>query len=170
MKYLNTLQDKAGKNVNVDGHKHTKGDITDFPSSLPANGGNANSINYLDTRSVNHNGFDYKGITTHLKYNSTDGLNDGGTYHGVVHMTQWGDISGGRAHQFGFSDNGNVWYRDWNGTVWSSWIKLAKVTDIPTKLSQITNDVGFTKNALIQTVANTAPTAPVVGQVWIQTY
>lgn len=39
-----------------------------------------------------------------------------------------------------------------------------------TKLSQLTNDVGFTKNAVIQTISNTAPTGPVVGQVWIQTY
>lgn len=46
----------------------------------------------------------------------------------------------------------------------------SEITDMPTKLSQFTNDVGFTKNALIQTVSNTAPTTPVVGQVWIQTY
>lgn len=39
-----------------------------------------------------------------------------------------------------------------------------------TKLSQLENDVGFTKNALIQTVSNSTPTTPVVGQVWIQTY
>lgn len=38
-----------------------------------------------------------------------------------------------------------------------------------TKLSQLNNDVGFTKNALIQTVSNTAPSSPVKGQVWIQT-
>lgn len=46
----------------------------------------------------------------------------------------------------------------------------SEITDMPTKLSQFTNDVGFTQNALIQTVNNTAPTTPVVGQVWIQTY
>lgn len=39
-----------------------------------------------------------------------------------------------------------------------------------TKLSQLINDTGFTKNALIQTVSNTAPSGPVSGQVWIQTY
>lgn len=38
-----------------------------------------------------------------------------------------------------------------------------KITDMPTKLSQFENDVGFTKNALIQTVSNTAPTGPVIG-------
>lgn len=45
-----------------------------------------------------------------------------------------------------------------------------EITDMPTKLSQFTNDVGFTKNALIQTVSNTIPSSPVIGQVWIQTY
>ncbi|WP_460293803.1 hypothetical protein [Clostridium tertium] len=46
----------------------------------------------------------------------------------------------------------------------------SKITDMPTKLSQFENDVGFTKNALIQTVSNTIPSSPVIGQVWIQTY
>ena len=46
----------------------------------------------------------------------------------------------------------------------------SEITDMPTKLSQFENDVGFTKNALIQTVSNTPPTGPVLGQVWIQTY
>jgi hypothetical protein len=44
----------------------------------------------------------------------------------------------------------------------------AEITDMPTKLSQFTNDVGFTKNSLIQTVSSAAPTGPVLGQVWIQ--
>jgi hypothetical protein len=43
-----------------------------------------------------------------------------------------------------------------------------EITDMPTKLSQFTNDVGFTQNALIQTVSNIAPSSPVLGQVWIQ--
>lgn len=46
----------------------------------------------------------------------------------------------------------------------------SEITDMPTKLSQFENDVGFAKNALIQTVSNTVPSAPVIGQVWIQTY
>jgi len=31
--------------------------------------------------------------------NSTDGLNDGGTYHGVLTFQQWGDSSGGGTRQ-----------------------------------------------------------------------
>lgn len=112
---------------------------------------NHTSINYKDTRSINHNGFDYKGISMHLKYNTTDGLNDGGTYHGVLHLTQWGDISGGKPHQLGFTDNGNIWYRNWNGSAWSSWVKIAKVTDITIP------------------VGTTAPSNPSVGSLWIDT-
>lgn len=34
MKYLNTFQDRAGKNVSVEGHTHTKSQITDMPTKL----------------------------------------------------------------------------------------------------------------------------------------
>jgi len=112
---------------------------------------NHTSINYKDTRSTNHNGFDYKGVSMHLKYNTTDGLSDGGTYHGVLHLTQWGDISGGKSHQLGFTDNGNIWYRNWNGSAWSSWVKIAKMTDITIP------------------VGTTAPSNPSVGSLWIDT-
>lgn len=34
MQYLNTLQDKDGKNVDVDGHMHPKSEISDMPTAL----------------------------------------------------------------------------------------------------------------------------------------
>jgi hypothetical protein len=34
MKFLNTLQDKDGKNVDVEGHQHIKSEITDMPTAL----------------------------------------------------------------------------------------------------------------------------------------
>lgn len=34
MKFLNTLQDKDGKNVDVDGHMHTISEISDMPTAL----------------------------------------------------------------------------------------------------------------------------------------
>ncbi|GCD13132.1 hyaluronate lyase N-terminal domain-containing protein [Clostridium tagluense] len=135
------------------------------PSSLPANGGTANGMNYTDSRNTNFNGFDYKGITVHLKSNATDGLNDGGTYHGVLHITQWGDVSGGKAHELGFTDNGNTWYRDWDGSAWSVWLKIAKSTDIPTKLSQLTNDIGAGGGIKI-TTSPTSPTSPSPSDFW----
>lgn len=122
-------------------------------------------ISIYDTRNVDHKGFDYKGLSIHLKLNTTDGLNDGGTYHGVIHITQWDDSSGGRAHQLGFTDNGNIWFRDWNGTAWSAWVKLAKTTDIPTKMSQLENDIGAGGGIKITTNA-TAPSSPSPGDFW----
>ena len=40
----NTLNDKLGEKSN-DGHKHVVNDITDFPTSMPANGGNSSTVN-----------------------------------------------------------------------------------------------------------------------------
>ncbi|MCM8710548.1 hypothetical protein M2651_05845 [Clostridium sp. SYSU_GA19001] len=43
-----------------------------------------------------------------------------------------------------------------------------QITDMPTKLSQFENDVGFTVNAIRQTVSSSSPTSPINGDVWIQ--
>lgn len=59
-----------------------------------------------------------------LRYNSTDGLNDGGTYHTSIIITPWSDNSGGSAHNIGLTNNGNVWIRS-GTTEWTSWKKLA---------------------------------------------
>jgi len=45
----------------------------------------------------------------------------------------------------------------------------SEITDMPTKLSQFTNDTGFTANALQQTVGTSQPGTHITGQVWIQT-
>ena len=41
---VNTLQQDINGKSNI-GHKHTKSEITDFPTSMPANGGNADTVN-----------------------------------------------------------------------------------------------------------------------------
>jgi hypothetical protein len=43
--------------------------------------------------------------------NTTDGLADGGNYHGVMTFQQWADASGGGTRQLGFTDNDNLWIR-----------------------------------------------------------
>ena len=43
--------------------------------------------------------------------NTTDGLSDGGSYHGVMTFQQWSDASGGGTRQLGFTDNNNLWIR-----------------------------------------------------------
>jgi hypothetical protein len=139
--------------------------LTNDSGFVTASNHGHSDITYKDTRNTNHNGFDYKGLSVHLKLNTTDGLNDGGTYHGVLHITQWSDISGGKAHQLAFTDNGNIWFRDWNGSSWSPWVKLAKISDIPTKLSQLENDIGAGGGVKI-TTSPTAPSNPSPGDFW----
>lgn len=67
-----------------------------------------------------------QGLNTAFMSNSTDGLADGGTYHGIVQFQQWTDASGGGSHQLGFTDNNNVWHRGSSGalTSWAAWAKF----------------------------------------------
>lgn len=80
----------------------------------------------VDSRSTNYApyGITTKGWTaSHLKSNSTDGLNDGGTYHSSIYIHPWGDSSGGHAHNIAFTDNGNMWMRHGTSS-WTSWVKV----------------------------------------------
>ena len=89
-----------------------------------ANTGDQNTLPEIDTRSTNFNPFTYPGISYHLKTNTTDGLNESGTYHGVMNLIHHVDISGGFPHQLGFTDNGTIFSRYFNGTIWSTWAKI----------------------------------------------
>jgi len=86
-----------------------------------------------------------------FKYNSKDGLNDGGTYHTVLQVNQWSDNSGGKCHQLGFTDNNNVWTRvNSNDSTWGSWTRLALASEIPSLSGYATqswvNSQGFLKS------------------------
>lgn len=82
-------------------------------------------MTYKDTRATNYAPFTYQGVSLHLKTNTTDGLSDGGTYHGVLDLAHWSDISGGVNHQLGFTDNNGIYMRSSsNSTTWGSWIEI----------------------------------------------
>jgi hypothetical protein len=71
------------------------------------------------------------GLYADFKTNTTDGLVDGGTYHGVLTFRPYGitsDFSGGPAYQEGFTQNGNLYLRSGSLNTWSSWRKLAYET------------------------------------------
>ena len=94
-------------------------------ATLSGNASSSTRVTYIDTRDVNFNPSTYSGISLHLKNNATDSLNDGGTYHGVLNLQQWGDLSGGVAHQLSFTDNNNIYLRNSTSTTsWGSWIKV----------------------------------------------
>ena len=79
-----------------------------------------------DTRSTNNTPAQFSsGARFEFKYNGTDGLSNGGTYHGILHFKPYGgttDFSGGQTHQLGFTDSGNLYMRtSTSSTAWGSW-------------------------------------------------
>lgn len=68
------------------------------------------------------------GLYADLKANATDGLVDGGTYHGVLTFRQIGsgaDFSGGNVKQLAFTEGGNLWLRLSTGaTSWGQWARI----------------------------------------------
>lgn len=106
---------------------------------------NLNHIKYVDRRDSNLAPYargQKFGVEYQLKENTADGLSDGGTYHGVLNLHQWEDPSGGAAHQLAFTDNGSVWMR-YGFSSWSAWHRFVYTDEIPTKVSQLTNDAGY---------------------------
>jgi phage-related tail fiber protein len=73
------------------------------------------------------------GVYFDIKRNTTDGLVDGGTYHGVMTFRQWGtlsDFTGGPARQLAFTDNGNMFIRTGtSATAWGNWQRIMDTTN-----------------------------------------
>ena len=66
-----------------------------------------------------------RGVKFDFKSNTSTGLSDGGTYHATMTVQNWSDSSGGDTHNLGFTDNGNVWYRNATiGGTWGSWYNM----------------------------------------------
>ena len=106
----------------------------------------------LDLRSENTNPSDYNHLfkISGLKYNSGLTLNNEGTYSTVLGARAWGDKSGGPAHEFALTFNGNICHRsgneiknDSNQVIpggWGEWERI--ITD---KHSASTSVYGVTK-------------------------
>lgn len=133
-------------------HTHTKTQITDFPTSMPASdvyawakastkpsytysevgAAAASHVHVLlksntDYRSTNTIPSDYNGVfeIKGLKYNSTIGISNHGSYSGVFGMRPWGDHSGGYAHEFALVGDGALFHRSGDSTSWNnSWEQL----------------------------------------------
>lgn len=95
----------------------------------PAFATQATWLKAQDTRSTNAAPQDFgTNLYADFKTNTTDGLNDGGTFHGVLTLRPYGsgaDFSGGPAYQVGFAQNGNLWLRlSTAATTWGAWSKL----------------------------------------------
>ena len=93
-------------------------------------GSSSNSIFSSDTRNNNFAPGDRSaGLFVDFKANATDGLTDGGTYHGVLTFRPYGvtnsDFSGGNAQQLATTDGNNLWRRmSTNSSTWGTWYKI----------------------------------------------
>ena len=69
-----------------------------------------------------------RGIYPMLISNTTDHLNDGGKYHGILHWRSYGDstdLSGGYPIQIAYTANGRLWTRiAKSNTTWDNWVKI----------------------------------------------
>ena len=72
-----------------------------------------------------------RGVWAFFRSNNADGLNDGGTYHTVLHIRQWANSNGGLSHQLAFTDNGGVWHRTaLSETAWGEWSELSALSGL----------------------------------------
>lgn len=110
-----------------------------------------------DTRSTNNTPAQFSsGARFEFKYNSTDGLSNGGTYHGILHFKPYGgttDFSGGQTHQLGFTDGGNLYMRtSTSSSAWGSWKLILTQT---TADGRYVTSLGTNRNYLTWTKAGT---------------
>lgn len=102
------------------------GNVTGKPSSYTPSSHSHSNITYLDTRSDNQSpDATVAGLSVHLKGNGTDGVSDGGNYHAILNVKDWGDYSGGPYWQATVTVNDNMYYRrSTSGTAWGGWRKV----------------------------------------------
>lgn len=110
-----------------------------------------------DTRSTNNTPAQFSsGARFEFKYNSTDGLSNGGIYHGILHFKPYGettDFSGGQTHQLGFTDGGNLYMRtSTSSSAWGSWKLILTQT---TADGRYVTSLGTNGNYLTWTKAGT---------------
>lgn len=110
-----------------------------------------------DTRSTNNTPAQFSsGARFEFKYNSTDGLSNGGAYHGILHFKPYGgttNFSGGQTHQLGFTDGGNLYMRtSTSSSAWGSWKLILTQT---TADGRYVTSLGTNGNYLTWTKAGT---------------
>ena len=100
-----------------------------WPISITGISATATKLALQDTRSVNTAPFTGGiGLHYHFKYNTADGLNDGGTYHSVLQFNQWNEQSGGLCKQLALTDGGNMWFRTASSaTAWGAWNRFLQL-------------------------------------------
>lgn len=143
------IKGKADAVYSALGHTHTKSDITDFPTSLPADGGDAYRLyskrNAMPdgTAITNLNNFYQLGKVMFGEFQGSSVSNcpvdnwvlvesrcgnDTTIYVTQIATRMTGNMSGTTET----AANGDMWVRTCNGGMWTSWVKYVKPSDITT--------------------------------------
>ena len=119
-------------------HTHTKAQITDFPTSLPANGGTSSYTNYINYTSRAGKG---DGTAQFAQYH---GETNNPTNDWYSHIIMNHANSGGYYTEIAacFHTDSVYFRRQSNGTTYG-WKKFAWTSDIPTNNNQLTNGAGY---------------------------
>ncbi len=99
-----------------------------FSGSFSGNAGSADMLNSFDTRSTATTPESFSArIRADFKANSTNGLNDGGSFNGVMFWRKYAsgsDWSGGGAVELAYTDNARLWLRYGTSTSWGAWKRV----------------------------------------------
>ena len=142
------------------GHKHAKADITDFPASMPANGGNADTLDNIDSTGFFRTGIeilanaDLNNYTTAGDYfcrlnataitiSNTPPKKEAFMLTVSQYKTSSSEI--GAMQIWKHYATNTIYFRVYNtdANTWTAWAQIALKSDIPsipTKVSQLTND------------------------------
>jgi hypothetical protein len=109
------------------------------------NGGSAlvaNLLDSFDTRNAARNPqATPKGISANFKSNAIAGLNDGGSYVGIMSWRSYGndtDLSGGYPMEFAYTANKNLYLRfGTSATAWSDWDRVLTDANFSTKTDSV---------------------------------
>lgn len=156
---ITNIEDNGATSINITGTGNAVTSVSKSGTNITFTKGSTfltshqilDHLTSVDNRNVDISPTMYnRGVYPMFIANTTDHLNDGGTYHGILHWRSYGDgndISGGLPIQIGYTANGRLWTRlAASSTTWDAWKKIARIEDIPTKLSQLTNDKGYLTN------------------------
>lgn len=145
---ITNIEDNGATSINITGTGNAVTSVSKSGTNITFTKGSTflTSHQILDhLTSVDHRNLDVsptmysKGVYPMFISNTTDHLNDGGVYHGILHWRSYGDgndLTGGLPIQIAYTANGRLWTRlAASSTTWDNWKKIALTTDIPTKSS-----------------------------------
>ncbi len=106
-----------------------------WTNSITGNCTSTDKVNSIDARNDDPSPVGRAaGLYPEFRANTSDGLHDGGSFHGVLHFRPFGwgdDLTGGPAHQLAFTPNGNLHVRTGvNTTTWNAWKKIAYANQV----------------------------------------